>query len=86
MSTDTNTKKRVHKLVDQLGEDDLQAAERILSYLYERTDPVFRALVLAREEDELVSEGERRMLAEADEAVQEGKVVDHEEAKRELGL
>ena len=43
----TDLRQRLRELVDQLPEEELQAAHRYLQYLLRVTDPVFRALLSA---------------------------------------
>lgn len=46
------TKEQLHKLVDQISDDDLAAAARYLEYLRDEGDPFVRALAHAPEDDE----------------------------------
>ena len=61
------TKERLHQLVDELPECDLEPAELLLAHL-SAGDPLLRALLVAPEDDEPVAPEENRA---ADEARQE---------------
>ena len=66
---------RLHRLVDNLPESQLESAERFLQYLrLSATDPVLHALLTAPEDDEPESDEEREAVAEAREDVKKGKL------------
>lgn len=82
-----NRKEQLHRLVDQLPESELGAAERFLEYLrLAATDPALHTLLTAPEDDEPEDEEERAAVAEAREDVEKGRVYSLDEVKRELGL
>jgi hypothetical protein len=78
---------RLHRLVEELPEAEVSAAERYLEYLrLTGRDPVLCALLDAPEDDEAETEEERVAVAEAELDIQEGRVYSLEEVNRELGL
>jgi hypothetical protein len=74
------TKDDLHQLVDQLDED---AAREALAYLQTLNLPAF--LRDAPLDDEPQTETERAAVAEADTDLAAGRVVSHEEIRREFG-
>jgi hypothetical protein len=76
----------VRKLVDEVPDAELHAAERYLQYLRDQGDPLLRALMNAPEEDELMTEEERAAVEEAMEDVRAGHVVSDDELRRELDI
>jgi hypothetical protein len=74
------TRDTLHRLIDELPESELAAAERFLHYLRATTDPAPRALLEAPPDDE------RRAVLEACEELARGEVRTLEEVRRELGL
>ena len=80
------TKEDLRRLVDQLSDSELVAARRLLEYLRDTGDPVLRAFLEAPEDDELETEEERAAVAEGEEDFKAGRIVSHEELKREFGL
>jgi hypothetical protein len=79
-------KDRVHHLVDELPEPELQTAERFLQYLRATADPVQRALMEAPWDDEPETEDERQAVQEARDELARGEVHTLEDVRRELGL
>jgi hypothetical protein len=75
---------RVHHLVDDLNDTELEAAEQMLQRLKE--DPVSYALETAPVDDEPESEAEARLVAEARKEMEREGRISHSEIKRELGL
>lgn len=75
---------RIHKLIDELSEPELEAVERMLQRIAE--DPVLYAYITAPEDDEPESPGEAQAVAEAYDAIERGDVVTDDEIRRELGL
>jgi hypothetical protein len=75
---------RVHHLVDDLNDTELEAAEQMLQRLKE--DPVAYALETAPVDDEPESEAEARLVAEARKEMEREGRISHSEIKRELGL
>ena len=58
------TKDELHKLIDDLPEDEIQAATLYLQHLRNRNDPVLAALLNAPEDDEPETACERKAVAE----------------------
>jgi CO dehydrogenase/acetyl-CoA synthase beta subunit len=79
-------KEELHRLVDELPESESHAAKRFLEYLRNMGDPVLRAMLEAPEDDEPEMEEERAAVTEAQEDFKAGRVVSHQELKREFGL
>jgi predicted transcriptional regulator len=74
------TKDDLHHLVDQLDED---AAREALAYLQTLSLPTF--LRDAPLDDEPETEAERAAVAEAEADLAAGRIVSHEEIRREFG-
>ena len=83
---EAKAKERLYRLVDQIPEADIRAAERYLEYLAASDDPVMRSLTNAPEDDEPVTPEEEEAVGEALEDVAAGRMHTLEEVKRELGL
>lgn len=81
-----STRDKLHRLVDELPESELAAAERFLHYLRATADPVLRALLEAPLDDEPETEEERQAVQEAWEELARGEVRTLEEVRRELGV
>jgi hypothetical protein len=80
-------KEHLHRLVDELPENQTPAAERLLEALKAGTlDPVGLALLLAPEDDEPVTQGEETAVREAREALDRGDLVSDEELRLRLNL
>jgi len=75
----------VHELVDQLPDDELNAARRFVEYLRHHGDPLLKKLMEAPIDDEPVTEEEEALVAEAREELARGETISHEEVKREFG-
>ncbi len=80
------TRDTLHRLIDDLPESELAAAERFLNYLRVTADPVLRPLIDAPLEDEPETEEERRLVQEARDELAQGKVRTLEAVRRELGV
>jgi hypothetical protein len=76
----------LHRLIDELPESELAAAERFLNYLRATADPVLQALLEAPPDDEPETDDERQAVQEAREELARGEVRTLEEVRRELGL
>ena len=76
----------LHKLVDALPERDVPAVSRILEALNLTADPVARSLAMAPLDDEPDSDDLDGGLTEARRDAEEGRLLSHDEIKRELGL
>lgn len=78
-------KERLHTLVEDLPETEVHTALRFVEYLQQETaDPVARALRDAPSTDEPLTAADLADLEAAEEDWQEGRVVSHDEARREL--
>ena len=76
-------KERLHSLVDDLPEPEVQAALRFVEYLRrEASDPVTRALQEAPVDDEPVTAEDLAEPEAAERDRREGRVVPHDEARR----
>jgi len=74
-----------YRLIDELPEGELPAAQRFLEGLQSGShDPLLEALLQAPWDDEPETEEERAAVAEAHEDLRAGRVVSHEEARRRL--
>jgi hypothetical protein len=76
----------LHKLVDDLPEQELSTATRVLEALRATADPVLRSLLAAPVDDELDDDDFDGGLTEARHEVREGQTLSHEEVKRRLGV
>ncbi len=75
----------LHRLVDNLPEEEVAAVERFLASL-ETLDPVERTLLLAPADDEPDRDDADGGLSRAREEAARGESVSSEELKRELGI
>lgn len=75
------TKEALHRLIDELPEEE---AGRVLRAL-QTSDPVLRAIELAPEDDEPLTDEERASISAARAAVARGEVISHDALLRELG-
>ena len=73
------TKEDLHKLIEELPEDEIQAATRYLQYLCDRHDPVLAALLNAPEDGEPETDYERQAVAEAMADLEAGRMVTSDE-------
>lgn len=80
----TQTRARLHELVDELPESELHAAKRFLEYLRNMGDPLLRALAEAPLDDEPLTPEDEAAIEEARAEYAAGKVLSHEEARRLL--
>lgn len=81
----TTTKADLHRLIDALGDDDVDAARQALVVLF-ADDPVGLALALAPLDDEPLTEEDLAAIREGEAALARGEVISHADLKRELGL
>ncbi len=80
------TKATLHRLVDELPDDELAAAERVLATLRDRAgDPVRLAVLTAPLDDEGETREERAGASAARAQIARGDVVGNEELRREIG-
>lgn len=78
-------KERLHTLVEDLPEPEVHAALRFVESLRQKAaDPVARALQEAPFDDEPLTAEDLVELEAAERDRQEGRVVPHDEARREL--
>lgn len=77
-------KQRLHDLVDQLSEDQLEPAERYLSSLCNGDDPVIRAIRSAPIDDEPVTDEDRQAIAEGYQDIAAGRVFSNEQIRHML--
>jgi hypothetical protein len=79
------TRERLHRIVDELPEDELDAALKAIETRSD--DPLIRRLEEAPAEDEEISAEEENAVQEArDELAQGAPLVSHDEIKREFGI
>ena len=76
----------LHRLVDDLPENELSRAERLLEVLKETAEPRRYTLENAPEDEEAETPQEAAAVAEAWRDHREGKILTTEELKRDLGL
>ncbi len=84
--TEKDIKAVLHRLVDELPQEELYAARRYLVYLRNMGDPVFRSLEEAPFDDEPETPEERAAIEEGLKDLAEGNVYSAEEVRRELNL
>jgi len=78
----TMTRSELHRLLDAVPDDTLEAAQRALEPL---ADPFLLALANAPVDDEPETDEERVAVQEAREDIAAGRVRDWDEVRRELG-
>ena len=81
-----NRREALHRLIEDLPEQDLPVAARVLGALRATADPVLQALLSAPVDDEPDEDDFDGGLTEARREARNGKGLSHEEAKRELGI
>ena len=79
-------RERLHRLVDDMHEGELETVETFIDFVHERGDPVLRALMNAPYDDEPVTDEERAAIQEGLDALEAGDVFTMEEVEKELGL
>ena len=79
-------RERLHRLVDDMHEGELETVETFIDFVHERGDPVLRALMNAPIDDEPVTDEERAAVQEGLDALEAGDVYTMEEVEKELGL
>ena len=76
---------RVHRFVDDLPAEDLEALGHFLERLVSEQDPVERAFLRASLlEPESLSPEDEQLLREAEEDVKAGRLISHDEIRREF--
>ena len=79
------TREKLHRIVDELPEEELDAALRAIETRSD--DPLIRRLESAPAEDEEISAEEEAAVQEArDELAKGSPLVSHDEIKREFGI
>lgn len=86
MTSKRPVRETLHRIVDELPDNELRAAKRYMEYLRNMSDPLVRKLAEAPYDDEPETEEERAAVEEAYEDFEAGRVYTSEEVKRELGL
>ncbi len=71
---------------ERLPDAEIQSATRYLEFLTGRDDSYLLYLMSVPEEEEELSEEGRRLLDEGPEDIEPGRLIDSDEAERELGL
>ncbi len=79
-------KQRLHQLIDELPDEEIQPAQRYLEFLAACQDPLVRALESAPEDDEPIADDEREAVDEAERAAADGDVVSDAHVRAKLGL
>ncbi len=74
------------RMIDGLPDSELHAVRRYLQFLRYDIDPLAWLLDNAPMDDEPLTEEDKVAIREANEDIAAGRVVSHEEMKRELGL
>lgn len=83
----TQPKTRLHQLVDQLSDDQVEPAERYLSSLCDRdNDPVEYAMRYAPIDDEEVTDEDRKDIEKGHRDIAAGRITPDHELRRKLGL
>ena len=85
-SMDTQDKNRLAELIEQLPEEEIQAAVRYLEYLKDRGDPYLKFLMSVPEEDEELTDEFQRELDRAWKDIDDGQVISSDQLKQELEL
>lgn len=79
-------KQRLHKLVDELPEGEIQAAERCLESLCNHRDPVLDAIRSAPIDDEPLTDEDLRAIEEGEREIAAGGGIPHDGIRRKYGL
>ena len=83
---EAKSRERIYRLIDQLSEEEVHAAERYLEFLRDHGHQPLEDMVNAPEDSEELSEEGERLLEEGYEDVRSGKVHTLREVKQELDL
>ena len=83
-----STKERIHRLVDDLPESELETVKRVLEGLsaLSLSDPVAEALANAPVDNESVTDEEAQAIEEGERDVEAGKVVNVHQVRTRLEL
>lgn len=82
----TSRRERLHRLVDDLHETELETVETFVDFVHGRGDPLLRKLMNAPWDDEPVTPEEEEAVQEAYEDIDAGRVQTLEEVEKELRL
>ncbi len=80
----TDPRQHAHQLIERLDPGEILAAVRFLEFLL--LDPVDRALAIAPEEDEEISEEERQAVARSEEWFKHNEGIPFEQVVAECGF
>ena len=81
------TKERIHQLVEDLPESELETAKRVLEALSALpSNPVVEALANAPVDDEPVPDAEAQAIEEGERDIEAGQVVSVDQVRTRLGL
>ena len=83
---DPQLKARLHRLVDDLPEEEVRAAERYQQFLCDRDDPVISAMRSAPEDDEPLTDEDRKAIDEGRRDIAAGRGISDSQIRRKLGL
>ena len=86
MTSKRPVRETLHRIVDELPDNELRAAKRYMEYLRNMGDPLARKLAEARYDDEPLTAEDEAALQEGLADFAAGRVYTPEEVKRELGL
>ncbi|MDE3075534.1 MAG: hypothetical protein KGJ86_08900 [Chloroflexota bacterium] len=79
-------REKLHRLIEELPEQEVQPAERFLEYLRNvGSDPVARAFMEAPVDDEPLTPEDERAIREAEDEIARGEGIPWEEARQLLG-
>lgn len=81
------TRERLHRLVDQLSDDEAERALALVEreHEHEHKDPVIAAFRDAPDDDEPFTADDETAAIEADEDIAAGRTISHEEMLRKFG-
>ena len=80
------SRERLHRLVDELLDDDIDEAERYLKYLCTGEDPPLYTRETAPIDDEPLTAEDLEAIEEAERDIAAGNGIPHEEVMRRRGL
>ena len=79
-------RKHLHQLIDDLPEQEIQAARRYLQFLCGQDDPVLRAIRSAPVDDEPLTDEDRAAIDEAQRDLDAGNRVSDAQIRADLGI
>jgi predicted transcriptional regulator len=80
-----DVREELHKLVDRVPDDEAERVREVLEAVIEgRADPKLLQLATAPWDDEAVTPEEEAAIAEAMDDIKQGRLIPHEEIKREF--